>query len=924
MDDRHQYQYQQQQQQQQQHYYPVDEDSFSSEPTPVPNTYRPPPPTFQTATNYDDRQQQQQQQRDDGRHHQVENSLLESALLSLSVDDAATLPSLALDPPSPLSRPSESLLINTSIAESEYEREYTASTSMTPINAKKVATTPTTTLSLARSRRKQQLQKNTNGTRSAEKQNKHNKSNNTAVHPIQEVIMDDNNNEDDENNQDNTSTVGEESDTFFECLSDRSLANRARRNMRSDGPSSYRSLLSSPDGQPNMPKQRNAMIQHNMHNNTQTGSSVDEDDRHLLGRQGHRRSPHHRNNFSDSISNNNRNDIGSDDVVRVHESALHALQQLKEELVKSNQRNEQLSLEKESWTEEQQQLRQKLTSLQTVDRQRSTELDRLRQDHDHLQQDHKTIEKQRDELVEEKRNLEFQSREAARTTKELRHRTLAADNRHKELKGQLDKLNDELETALSAKGNLAAELARAQTERMDLETESAEIRKKLSDATSTLKSKLKRDEHYDDQLRIECKNLQELRTSSDTEIGRLNTSLRKANDALHRLRAELTPKVRSAVRHMTTPSLGQRESKMTGTGAFVDGGAAASSSLASSSLVPPSTLDSAIADRLARLRDSAERAHLIRGHKREIARLKADRDATIEKLENNHSDALKKAAKQFNVKRKSELEDLTQNLKQQHESHLEDVEEEHRKRISQLQKDHARSQEESDESLEEALSRVARLVQDHKSGTARRQTLERTLEDLNQKMRTQQKESQAQHVNELDKRRREWESEKETLLGNLQRDCNVVFDNRRRTGADVYEGGNNNSNNINNNTTAPRSTISPRYLNTQQQHPPSIHQGQRHPSQQQQQQQHQGPSPLSMHSAMFFHEEKNTVDTVPNGTTTNSTTRGTVAVLPSPGRISSPTVEMVGGTGSPSIISKSYSDIDSVLRETEELVNGIL
>jgi hypothetical protein len=923
MDDRH--QYQQQQQQQQQHYHPVDEDSFSSEPTPVPNTYRPPPPTFQTTTNYDNRQQQQQQQqlqRDDGRHHQVENSLLESTLLSLSVDDVATLPSLALDPPSPLSRPSESLLINTSIAESEYEHEYTAastSTSMTPINAKVAATTPTTTLSLARSRRKQQLQK-----KSAEKQNKHN---NTAVHPIQEVIMDDNNNQDDENNQDNTSTVGEEDDTFFECLSDKSLANRARRTMRSDGPSSYRSLLSSPDGQPTMPKQHHT----NQHYNTQTqtGGSVDEDDRQLFGRQGHRSSPHHRNNFSNNISNNTRNDIGSDDVVRVHESALHALQQLKEELVKSNQRNEQLSLEKESWTEEQQQLRQKLTSLQSVDRQRGTELDRLRQDHDHLQQDHKTIEKQRDELVEEKRNLEVQSRESARTTKELRHRTLAADNRHKELKGQLDKLNDELESALSAKGNLAAELARAQTERMDLETESAEIRKKLSDATGTLENSLKRDEQYDDQLRIERKNLQELRASSDTEIDRLNTSLRKANDALHRLRAELTPKVRSAVRHMTTPSSGLRESKMTGTGSFIGGGVgAASSSLASSSLVPPSTLDSAIADRLARLRDSAERAHLIRSHKREIVRLKADRDATIEKLENDHSDALKKAGKQFNVKRKSELEDHTQKLKQQHESHLEEVEDEHRKRISQLQKDHARSQEESDESLEEALSRVARLVQDHKSGTARRQTLEQTLEDLHNKMRTQQKEFQAQHVNELDKRRSKWESEKETLLGNLQRDCNVVFDNRRQTGANVYEGGNNNSNNINNNNnnnnnntaTTPRSTISPRYLNNQQ-HPPSIHQGQRHPSQQQQ---HQGPSPLSMHSAMFFHEEKNTVDTVPNGTTTNGTTRGTFAVLPSPGRISSPTVEMVGGTGSPSIISKSYSDIDSVLRETEELVNGIL
>jgi len=878
--------HQQQQQQQQHDHYPVDESSFSSEPTPIPNTYRPPPPTFQT-TNYD-----RQLQRDDGRYQ--ENSLLESALLSLSVDDVATLPSLTLEPPSPLSRPSESHSINTFI------NEYEQTTTTTPINAK-MATTPTPTLSLARSRRKHQLQRNN----AYSENHKHN-----TVPPIQEVIMDDNDNE--EMNQDNTSTVGGESDTFFECLEDRSLANRARRSLRSDGPSSHRSLLSSPDGQPNIPKQRT--IQHHDHNhNTKVGFDKDSG----LSREEHR--SRHRNNFSDD-NNNDRNDfIGSDDVVRVHESALHALQQLKEELVKSNQRNEGLLREKESWRKEQQQLRQKLMSLQSVDRQRGTDLDRLQLDHDRLQQDHEKIEKQRNQCVEEKRNLEVQSRDAARTTKELRHRTLAADNRHKELKGQLDKLNDELETALSAKGGMAAELVRDQTERMELETYTAEIRKKLSEATDTLESTLKRDQQYEEQLRVKHTKLQELHTSSEAEIARLKSSLRKANEALHRLRAELTPKVRSAVRHMTTPSSGARKSETTGAGV--------SNGSIPTSLVSPPTLDSAIADRLARLRDSAERAHLIRGHKREMARLKADRDATIEKLENDLADALKKAGKQYKAKRMSELEILSQKLKQEHESHLEEVEEEHTKRISQLQKEYGRTQEESDESLEEALSRVARLAQDHESEINRRQTLEQTVENLHSQMRTQQKESQARHVHELDKCRRELESEKEILLGNLQRDCNVAFDNRRqnwtaKTTTSLAMGtateGNTGTNAfVDNNNKASRSTISPRYLN--QQHPPSI-QGQHHPSQQQHQS--TGPSPLSMNSVMFFSEDKNSAEIVSNGMAANGTTRGTF-VAPSSGRNSSP-IEIGGGSGSPSIISKSYSDIDSVLRQTEELVQSIL
>jgi hypothetical protein len=353
---------------------------------------------------------------------------------------------------------------------------------------------------------------------------------------------------------------------------------------------------------------------------------------------------------------------------------------------------------------------------------------------------------------------------------------------------------------------------------------------------------------------------------------------------------------------------------------------------------------------MARLRDSAERAHLIRGHKRELARIKSDHDARIRQLNIDHADALKKVAKQLDGKRKSELEELAQKLNRQHEHHCEEVEDEHRNRLCQLQKDYGRIQEESDESLEEALTRIARVTQDHGREKGRRRALEKTLEDLQRKLRLQQTQLQASHGAELEKRRRHWESEKEVLLGNLQRECNIAFDNRRRgmMGAPptpaVVRGSNNNMHI--DTTDTPRSMLS-QVQGHSHRPPTSSHQQQR--NQQQQQHRNNGPSPLSMNSAPFFPDNKNhshsshhlkvvapaavvggTANHHGNGTTGGGAqTLSATYIVPTPRHSYSPTTtfdELFTATagGSPSIISKSYSDIDSVLRETEELVQSIL
>ena len=879
-----------------------EEESFYSEPTPVPNEFRPPPPTYQpTPTAMKMAAAKASDERGRGnnyKHRHPETSLLNSTLLSLSADDIGTLPSMALNPPSPLSQPSQSLF------EDQMQPSTAAEATGTPTNAKTTAATPSKILSLARARRKQQRQQSNNRSTSP-RFSKDPDGEGQKNPPIEEVYMNDEKSNSDGDRPDHASTIAGESDTFFECIEDRSLANRARRSLQSNAHSSSNdSPPSSLDGQ---------SITLRLQKNNENDSS---------GKQR-----------LDNIEEN----IGSNDVVRVHESALNALQQLKEELVKSNQRNAELTQERAKWVGEEADLRRQIMTLQTAERERDTDLERLRQDHERLQLDKDSAEKHRNELMEERKKREAQARESARTIKEFRHRILAGDNRHKELKGQLDKLNEELEGALSSKGEMAAEIARAQTERMELESKMEVFRKQLSEATQQRDQTTSERKRFEEELRNERKKLQELQASSDSEIGRLNSSLRKANEALHRLRAEITPKVRSAVQQASNSHPAVSFDGMQHTSIITT-----ASSSAETAFGAPPTLDSAIADRLARLRDSAERAHLIRGHKREITRIKADRDATIQQLESDHADALRKATKQYEAKRKSEIEELTQKLVEQHECHVVEVEEEHQKRLVQLKKDYGRSQEESDESLEEALSRIARVTQDHGREKGRRHALERTVEDLQRRLRTQQKEFQAKYGAELEKRRRHWESEKESLLGNLQRECNIAFDNRRRGindnandkwGASTVRGPATvaRGNNIHNDITDTSRPI-PQVPGIG--HRPPVSSASNHnPQKNPQQPQPTGPSPLSMDSASFFPETKtkSPVSTAFGRTAHNMSMGGAAFIMPSPRR-SQPTspIEMftgIGGNGSnasPSIISKTYSDIDSVLRETEELVQSIL
>lgn len=159
-----------------------------------------------------------------------------------------------------------------------------------------------------------------------------------------------------------------------------------------------------------------------------------------------------------------------------------------------------------------------------------------------------------------------------------------------------------------------------------------------------------------------------------------------------------------------------------------------------------------------------------------------------------------------------------------------------------MEKELGRRQEAADESICAAKSKVTSTTQQCEFEVARRESLERSLKQLNRQAEQEKKELIIRHEEELEKRRMNWEMEKETMLTVIQSDCNSAFDHRRG--------------------------------NIARQSP--------------------SRSPTTVDSEYF---SKMTVDTSRSE--------------PSPAR-------------SATMISPAYSDIDSVLRETEDLIQSIM
>ena len=168
-----------------------------------------------------------------------------------------------------------------------------------------------------------------------------------------------------------------------------------------------------------------------------------------------------------------------------------------------------------------------------------------------------------------------------------------------------------------------------------------------------------------------------------------------------------------------------------------------------------------------------------------------------------------------------------------------------------------RQQESADESLQKAFSKISSITQQYDREVNRRASLEMSIHQLNHYMEQERQEMESRHVEELAKRRDEWEMERDTLLTVIQNDCHSAFEEHWRS----------------------RSVGSPHHAPT--------------PSR---------PSSKGVQEEIHYSsgKKKLTVDTHRDVDLGSSSQSGF------------------------NVVSPAYSDIDNVLRETEDLIQSIM
>ena len=97
-----------------------------------------------------------------------------------------------------------------------------------------------------------------------------------------------------------------------------------------------------------------------------------------------------------------------------------------------------------------------------------------------------------------------------------------------------------------------------------------------------------------------------------------------------------------------------------------------------------------------------------------------------------------------------------------------------------MRQKYEKNQESTDESLRSALSKLATASQQTERELASRKSLERSMEELTTQLEHDKRQLQARYAQELEKRRHEWSQERETLLALIQKDCNSAIERHRK------------------------------------------------------------------------------------------------------------------------------------------------
>jgi len=100
--------------------------------------------------------------------------------------------------------------------------------------------------------------------------------------------------------------------------------------------------------------------------------------------------------------------------------------------------------------------------------------------------------------------------------------------------------------------------------------------------------------------------------------------------------------------------------------------------------------------------------------------------------------------------------------------------------IAQLKEEHAKSSKVSEASLSAAMSKLTATKHKLEREFAKREQIQATIHRLENQMVSEKEKLSSVHQQEVKELRSKWEAEKDVLLVTIQRECNTVFDEKRK------------------------------------------------------------------------------------------------------------------------------------------------
>jgi len=186
-----------------------------------------------------------------------------------------------------------------------------------------------------------------------------------------------------------------------------------------------------------------------------------------------------------------------------------------------------------------------------------------------------------------------------------------------------------------------------------------------------------------------------------------------------------------------------------------------------------------LSDRLNRIRESAEKASLVREHQRDISRLQSEHAAQIAILQQDFDEEKARFTEDSHAELNHRTKELKRRLVTEYEKKLDDLERKHKKELQRIRDETDRQSATATESVEAAMSEVAKTTSQLERETRKCHALELQIGNL-QSAHATEKELLTRHFEqELKDLQVSWEDDKNALLTSVQSECNTIIEKTR-------------------------------------------------------------------------------------------------------------------------------------------------